>query len=348
MNEDEILECSSCSPGEEIPSGEISLAQQCEPAPRLQQPDAPGYFQRPEQSFAQELRTFLYNAETGEVLGRTASRWSVCFLFYVCFYSGLIGFCYLCHIGLMSTVSQFEPKYKLEQSLIGSSPGLAFKPTPPNIDYTLIWCKSNDTKDVEYWVGNLNKFLEVYMKSSTEVEEGNYMECNYTSPAPPEGKVCSVDIDSWDPCTSGNNFNYDKGTPCVFIKLNKIYDWEPVFYNDTNSLPKSMPLELKKHIHEINIINESQLNTVWLTCGGLKPYDRENIGPVEYIPRTGFPGYFYPYTNKKGYLSPLVALHFIEPKRYVVINIECKAWAQNIVHEKHDQIGSLIFQIQVD
>lgn len=76
MNEGEILECSPCSPGEEIPSGEISLAQQCEPAPRLQQPDAPGYFQRPEQSFAQELRTFLYNAETGEVLGRTASRWS--------------------------------------------------------------------------------------------------------------------------------------------------------------------------------------------------------------------------------------------------------------------------------
>ena len=55
------------------------------------------------------------------------------------------------------------------------------------------------------------------------------------------------------------------------------------------------------------------MNTVWLSCEGEKPADRENIGPIEYIPRRGFPGYFYPYKNTAGYMSPLVAVYFKQP-----------------------------------
>lgn len=57
------------------------------------------------------------------------------------------------------------------------------------------------------------------------------------------------------------------------------------------------------------------MNTVWISCEGENPADQENIGPINYLPFRGFPGYFYPYENSEGYLSPLVAVHFQRPKR---------------------------------
>lgn len=57
-----------------------------------------------------------------------------------------------------------------------------------------------------------------------------------------------------------------------------------------------------------------QLNTIWVSCEGESPADVENIGPITYIPTRGFPGYFYPYKNSEGYLSPVMAIHFQRPR----------------------------------
>lgn len=53
-----------------------------------------------------------------------------------------------------------------------------------------------------------------------------------------------------------------------------------------------------------------QLDTVWVSCEGENPADKEFIGAVEYIPFQGFPGYFYPFLGVENYVSPLVAVHF--------------------------------------
>lgn len=57
------------------------------------------------------------------------------------------------------------------------------------------------------------------------------------------------------------------------------------------------------------------MNTVWLSCEGESEADVENVGPIEYFPRRGFPGYYFPFTNQDGYLDPLVAVHFARPVR---------------------------------
>lgn len=57
-----------------------------------------------------------------------------------------------------------------------------------------------------------------------------------------------------------------------------------------------------------------QLNTIWVSCEGENPADVENVGAIKYIPNNGFPGYFFPYENSEGYLSPLIAVHFVRPK----------------------------------
>jgi Sodium / potassium ATPase beta chain len=62
----------------------------------------------------------------------------------------------------------------------------------------------------------------------------------------------------------------------------------------------------------------SQLNTIWVSCEGENPADLENVGPIKYYPRRGFPGFYYPYENSEGYLSPLVAVHFERPVRKLI------------------------------
>jgi hypothetical protein len=71
---------------------------------------------------------------------------------------------------------------------------------------------------------------------------------------------------------------------------------------------KILSLYIKQNIIHL------QLNMVWVSCQGENPADRENIGPIQYLPYRGFPGYYFPYTNQEGYLSPLVAVHFQRPK----------------------------------
>lgn len=52
-----------------------------------------------------------------------------------------------------------------------------------------------------------------------------------------------------------------------------------------------------------------------MSCQGENPADVEYLGPVTYYPKgiQGFPGYYFPYLNSEGYLSPLVAVRFERP-----------------------------------
>lgn len=58
-----------------------------------------------------------------------------------------------------------------------------------------------------------------------------------------------------------------------------------------------------------------------MSCEGENPADVEFIGEIEYYPRQGFPGYFFPYENSEGYLSPLVAVVFKQPKSKIRIHL---------------------------
>ncbi len=46
----------------------------------------------------------------------------------------------------------------------------------------------------------------------------------------------------------GNFYGYNLGQPCIYLKLNRIYGVENVYYNDTSDLPDDMPDSLKAHI----------------------------------------------------------------------------------------------------
>ncbi|XP_026475245.1 sodium/potassium-transporting ATPase subunit beta-2 [Ctenocephalides felis] len=292
------------------------------------------------------FRQFLWNSETSQFLGRTGSSWAKILFFYICFYSVLTGFFAAMLAVFYQTLDNRMPKWQQDNSLIGSNPGLGFRPMPPesNVESTLVWYRASESKNMEYWTKEIDNFLHEYRKNEN-VE--NRVSCDYNN-YPQEGKVCDVPVDNWSPCTADNQYNFHRSAPCIFLKLNKIYGWKPQYYNSTDVLPEKMPKDLKDHIASERGRNPKTMDTVWVSCEGENPADVENMGAIQFIPRRGFPGFYYPFTNVEGYLSPLVAVYFERPKVGVLINIECKAWAQNIIHDRADRRGSVHFELMVD
>ncbi|XP_037928238.1 sodium/potassium-transporting ATPase subunit beta-2 isoform X2 [Teleopsis dalmanni] len=297
-----------------------------------------------------KLGKFLYNSDNGTVMARDSESWAKIGVFYTAFYGVLAALVAICMWAFFQTLDPRIPKWTLESSIIGTNPGLGFRPLPPedNVESTLIWYKGTQHENYKHWTDSLDKFLDVYKVPGLTPGRGqNIYNCDYNQP-PPKGQVCDVDIKSWLPCVKENNYSYHKSSPCVFLKLNKIYGWIPEYYNDSRTLPKEMPKNLKEYISNVETTENHKMNTIWVSCEGENPADQENIGPVDYLPIRGFPGYFYPYQNSEGYLSPLVAVHFQRPKNGIIINIECKAWARNIVHDRKERIGSVHFELLID
>jgi hypothetical protein len=79
-----------------------------------------------------------------------------------------------------------------------------------------------------------------------------------------------------------------------------------------------MPEDLQAHIKSLP---EGHRKQVWVSCRGENGADQEILNDIEYYPTRGFPHYFYPYVNTKGYLSPLVAVKFVRPlRKYFFLN----------------------------
>lgn len=55
-----------------------------------------------------------------------------------------------------------------------------------------------------------------------------------------------------------------------------------------------------------------------MSCAGVTPFDKILLGDVNYLPWKGFPGFFFPYRGQDGYLEPLVAVHFANPRSMTI------------------------------
>ncbi|KAM3959170.1 sodium/potassium-transporting ATPase subunit beta-2 [Aphomia sociella] len=302
---------------------------------------------KPKNTWGRKFHNFCYNKNTGEIFGRTPERWGKLLLFYVIFYTVLIALFSICMVTFRQHyINPRVPRLQQEYSLIGTSPGLGFRPHPPDVRSTLIWYKGTGYDSYKYWEDQLIDFLSVYKKKGQTAGTGqNIFDCDFDK-LPPPGKVCDLDVRAWEPCIQENHFSFHKSSPCIFLKLNRIYGWRPEFYNDTQNLPADMPVNLQWHI--TNITNSLKRNYVWVWCYGETPADKENIGPIKYLPGPGFPGYFYPYQNAEGYLSPLVAIHLEKPRTGIVINIECRAWARNIIYDRRERLGVVHFELMIE
>jgi len=302
------------------------------------------------------LLTFIWNSKTGEVLGRSGMSWAKITLFYIIFYICLAIFVFICYnIFAATTLIDGEPRWKLKSSLIGANPGVGFRPMPDqdkNTDSSLIWINLAAEKNKSYWVDELNKFFEDDGKKDGK-------NCNFQNGVTAgNGEFCNLDVSKIPECSNTTGYGYYTGTPCVVIKLNKIYDFVPEAYTlDTLDIAtdRKMPSYLREKIEGYAKTTANLTRSTWISCEGENPSDKETIGPLAYYSPgldggqfEGIPNYFYPYQNQKGYKTPFLFVKFLKPRLNTLIQVECKAWAENIEYDRTQRVGSVHFELLID
>jgi len=296
----------------------------------------------PHKTKLQALRAFFYDGDEGSCLGRTPKQWLRVLIFYCVFYAGLAAFWATCMWGLLQTIDEETPTYVLDRSIIGTSPGLASRPlSPEGRESILVYNrKSKKWSPATVELPTVDKFLEEYQTpvNNTEI-------CSYNNKRQNESVVCDVDINTWGNCKPDGRY---VSNMCMFFKINKVFEWLPEYYTSFNSLPQEMPEDLKNTINNTLSSSPNQAKKVWLSCVGRHDEDKENLGNITYFPEQGFPGYYYPFRNQAGFRSPVVAVQILEPKPEVVINLECRAWAPNILQDRKEQLGVLNYKIKVE
>lgn len=63
--------------------------------------------------------------------------------------------------GLFASLSDEHPTWQLEESLIGTNPGLGFRPISAETERgSLIWYNAANKDEVDYWVNTIDDFLQ--------------------------------------------------------------------------------------------------------------------------------------------------------------------------------------------
>nr|AAC46608.1 nervous system antigen 1 [Drosophila melanogaster]prf//2114404A nervana 1 antigen [Drosophila melanogaster] len=301
---------------------------------------AKGEFEFPQPAKKQTFSEMIYNPQEGTFFGRTGKSWSQLLLFYTIFYIVLAALFTICMQGLLSTISDTEPKWKLQDSLIGTNPGLGFRPLSEQTERgSVIAFDGKKPAESDYWIELIDDFLRDY----NHTEGRDMKHCGFGQVLEPTD-VCVVNTDLFGGCSKANNYGYKTNQPCIFLKLNKIFGWIPEVYDKEE---KDMPDDLKKVINETKT---EERHEVWVSCFGHLGKDKENFQNIRYFPSQGFPSYYYPFLNQPGYLSPLVAVQFNSPPKGQMLDVECRAWAKNIQYSgsARDRKGSVTFQILLD
>ena len=139
-------------------------------------------------------------------------------------------------------------------------------------------------------------------------------------------------------------------SPCVFLKFNKIWGWDPTPITEEDFATaeeegKNWPGSFKTHW-----AGQNDKNQIWVDCQGRYPADKEVVAAaMSYYPSSqGFPTSYFPYQGKKDeYHSPLVAVQFDIPEQYIgqLIHVECRAYYSGVKHETKSKAGLVQFEV---
>ncbi|XP_048511001.1 sodium/potassium-transporting ATPase subunit beta-2-like [Athalia rosae] len=315
------------------------------------------YYERrkpqPDLGAVDNFKRFVWNPNKRSFLDKTLEGWAQTGLFYMVFFGIIFSlFALKLWITLKYIYSMDKPYIFIPRNVDTTfengrrmmfftrsgdeGPGLSFKPnilTP--MTSPIIWISQRDNNaQPRKYIEALNEFLEGYteenLQYTSQCEDGIVSTANARRP-------CFFNISALGPCGKPP-YGYLNREPCVLIAFNKMFHWEPVYYNPTSDLPLGMPAWLKK------LVRKSTKASIWISCAGANQMDKEHMGEILYLPSPRFPVEYFPYYGDKHHMPPLVALKFKNVAVNRLITVECTAWAQNI-HAKNGY--SLDFQIMI-
>ncbi|XP_072363814.1 protein ATP1B4 [Scyliorhinus torazame] len=239
-------------------------------------------------------KTFLWNPEKREFLGRTSRSWSRILLFYLCLYSALAGMFALCLYGLLATISPYTPRYRDRVN----NPGLMIR---PYLGGFTIAFNSSEENTWSHYVKSLHQFLEPYNDSSQAIKNipcspGQYFMQHKNESE--ERLACQFNRTMLKNCSGIEDptFGYSGGNPCILLKMNRIIGYLP-----------------GKGI------------TPHVTCEFMK---EKNNAKIHFYPNNGtFDLKYFPYYGKLthvNYSVPLVAMQYENLEKNNEVSIQCK------------------------
>jgi len=314
----------------------------------------------------------IYNPDTGEILTRTPLSWAKITAFYIVYYSFLTAFWLGCMNIFFLTIPEGHPRWMLDESIIGTNPGVGIRPssTDKRIDSAMFQLKAADSdnittdangegdKNVDYAMRAF-KYLELY-KNTTDLD----FNCTKNEIYDGDENGCVFDLAVLQECANWPyGYVIDENAtalgesryaePCIFLKLNKIFNWKPTPLKAAKG--KNMAETLKDKKYDMmtpklkeTIVKSADKNFVWIDCFGRYPADKD-VFKIEYFPQNqGIPIKYFPYKGGN-YHAPLLAIKFKENQASwgQLQHIECRTWFEGVKHETKDKIGLKQFEVHI-
>lgn len=117
---------------------------------------------KPQRSKLESVKLFFWDPRTKKCMGRTGVSWLKIIGFYIALYAILAAVWSLFFYMFQQTISSRYPKWQLDESLIGTNPGVGFRPQnpPSRIDSALITYRLGVEDEQQHWINDLNNYFE--------------------------------------------------------------------------------------------------------------------------------------------------------------------------------------------
>ncbi|XP_072617226.1 potassium-transporting ATPase subunit beta isoform X3 [Vulpes vulpes] len=178
----------------------------------------------------EEFQRYCWNPDTGQMLGRTLSRWVWISLYYVAFYVVMTGIFALCIYTLMCTLDPYTPDYQDQLK----SPGVTLRPDVYGEKGLDISYNVSDNRTWVDLVNTLHNFLAAGYSPTSQEDNVNCTSEKYffqdVFGAPNHTKFsCKFMADMLQNCSglTDPNFGFAEGKPCFIIKMNRIVNFLP-------------------------------------------------------------------------------------------------------------------------
>ncbi|TRY97964.1 hypothetical protein DNTS_000293, partial [Danionella cerebrum] len=170
-----------------------------------------------------DLKTYLWNAETKEFMGRSGKSWSLILLFYAALYiflAAMFGGCMCC---LMWSISPYAPTYNDRVM----PPGMNMFPHVGVAHGFDLAFNASDRSSWKKYAKALEHHLKHYddgLQGRRNIQckgNGYFMQDDLEESA--ERKACQFNRSSLGACSGlqDRDFGYSKGKPCILVKMNR-------------------------------------------------------------------------------------------------------------------------------
>lgn len=309
----------------------------------------------PERQGFDKIKYFCYDSDNGTFCGRTPLSWLQIFIFY-CFYYAFLGLFWFAMFSVfMSFISDDEPFYQLESSLIGKNPGISVKPPQDesHLASSLLYLDLEYTGTSlghEQEVGNrgyATRMKKLFDRHPAEADGKTSIDCkNREIPTAEKNEYCHFDISTLEECADfpyGYNAEAGHIKPCVFLKVNKIWGLN-IGSLTNNTIDAYFPTHLRERARQ-------EPERMYINCEGEYPLDREALkDKMFYFPdHQGINVEHLVYNTKKKKESAFLAVQFRDLPIGQLIHVICKAYYEGgpRIFDKKTKEGIVTFQLLV-